>query len=205
MSHKITPSVTNDHLKPLLRSSSLWALKRLWWNWGFNHSGPVLLLPTWPERTVGPAAALGTSAQTSPLTCMSSCCSAPQRRYSSSVIVQRRARIIFSHHSHSVTGPFSWEIKACCVSGRGADSPHKLRLMGSSRKVSELNTDSSSYAVISDTGRTNRTSCTFTAEPTCLLHKAVDDVMVVMSIFYIQSDQNFGARAALRLSAEKLV
>lgn len=95
MSHKITPSVTNDHLKPLLRSSSLWALKRLWWNWGFNHSGPVLLLPTWPERTIGPAAALGTSAQTSPLTCMSSCCSAPQRRYSSSVIVQRRAHYLF--------------------------------------------------------------------------------------------------------------
>lgn len=58
---------------------------------------------------------------------MSSCSSAPQRRYSSSVIVQRRAHYL-SHHSHSLTGPFSWEIKACCLTGRGADSQHKLRL-----------------------------------------------------------------------------
>lgn len=64
---------------------------------------------------------------------MSSCSSAPQQHYSSSVIVQRRAHYL-SHHSHSLTGPFSWEIKACCLSGRRAASQHKLRLMTPARK-----------------------------------------------------------------------
>lgn len=81
----------------------------------------------WPERTASLPAALGRPAWISLLTCMSSWSSAPQRRYSSSVIVQRRTHYL-SHHSHSLTGPFSWEIKACCLTGRRADSQHKPRL-----------------------------------------------------------------------------
>lgn len=129
---------------------------------------------------------------------MSSCWSAPQRRYSSSVIVQRRAHYLFPSFPLS-NWAFQLGDKGLLCHRERSRFTTRAETDGSSRKVSELNTDSFSYAeffwatvllhaVISDTGQTNRTSCTFTAESTCLLHKPVDDVMVVLSIFYIQSE-----------------